>query len=697
MRKVHKYPFIIQHDERDCGAACLSMIAEYYGKKLKLETCRNLIKVDSKGASIYGLEKGAEKIGFQVESFQADLEDLKKEIKEGNVKLPIIVRIISEERFEHFCVLYEINDDNVIMGNPADTKIRRLTIPLFSEIWLGQLVTFNITEDFKEDNERVPSLLRFIGDLKGQGRFIIFGLLASIVILLINLAGAYLFRFILSDSYNSFLLFGNIIVDGIEKICIALVLLYIFRMIVEVMRCNVLTHLSKQLSMSITMKLYMHLVRIDIPAYEARQTGDFISRFFDTEKIKEALTSVILSAMLDSGMAIICGIILYNLNTKLFLISLVTISIYIMILKKFKDLIRKTNNDIMASEALVTSALKESIDGIETIKAYNLENKNTAVIGNLYEKSTNKILRGTRIVNKQIVLTAFVSSIGIVCVMGFGYKEYIRGTLSLADLFTFYYMLDYFMGPVAGLINLQPDIETAVIAADRVNDILDISKEHYTGEGGLLKGDIVFQDVTFRYGYNEAVLNNFNLIIEEGSKIAITGESGSGKTTIAKLIMGFYSPEKGSIYIGNKEIKDCGVDTLRNSIAYVSQEPFLFEDSLYNNLIVGNPNIEASIVDQIIGECGLRDFIYNLPFGYDTLISEGGRNLSGGQKQRIAIARALISRKKILILDEATSNLDSNLERLINEIISRLPNDVTCITITHHREMVDICDKVIEL
>ena len=226
---------------------------------------------------------------------------------------------------------------------------------------------------------------------------------------------------------------------------------------------------------------------------------------------------------------------------------------------------------------------------------------------------------------------------------------------------------------------------------------MDISKEHYTGEGGLLKGDIVFQDVTFRYGYNEAVLNNFNLIIEEGSKIAITGESGSGKTTIAKLIMGFYSPEKGSIYIGNKEIKDCGVDTLRNSIAYVSQEPFLFEDSLYNNLIVGNPNIEASIVDQIIGECGLRDFIYNLPFGYDTLISEGGRNLSGGQKQRIAIARALISRKKILILDEATSNLDSNLERLINEIISRLPNDVTCITITHHREMVDICDKVIEL
>ncbi|MBO4863536.1 MAG: peptidase domain-containing ABC transporter [Eubacterium sp.] len=691
------YPFVIQHDERDCGAACLSMIAEYYGKKLKLETCRELIKVDSKGTSIYGIIKGAEKIGLNAEAFQADIEDLKNDVKSEKIKTPIIVRIMYEDMYAHYCVVYKVDDCNIIIGNPADTKIRKIPIEIFKNIWCGQLITFEKQECFKEDDERVRTHSTYLDEIKKQVGFLATGLFASVLILFVNIAGAYLFRFILSDSYNSFYIFESIVVDGIEKLCVALVLLYVFRMLVEVIRCNIFTKLSRKLDLSITMRYYNHLIRVKPEIFDRRQTGDFMSRFYDTDKIRDALSSIVLSAILDTGMAIVCGVILYNINSRLFFISFITIIIYSSVVIGFKDIIKKTTSDVMSSNASVTSMLKESIDGIQTIKAYNLEEINIIKLRYLYERLTEKILKKVRIANMQNVITSLIASIGIVLVMGVGYKEYIAGVLSIADLFTFYYMMDYFMGPISGLVNLQPDIEAANIASERLNDIYDIEEESSLQEKVALNGDISFDSVTFRYGYDDPILENFNMTILEGSKVAIVGESGAGKTTIAKLILGFYTPEAGSISIGKTVVNKDMVRAIRNSVAYVSQETFLFEDSLYNNLIVGNPDIDLAEMSNILKKCGLMDYVEKLPYGYDTMISEGGKNLSGGQRQRIAIARALISKKRIIILDEATSNLDDALAENINSIIKCLSHDITCIAITHRQDTINCCDRIIAL
>lgn len=697
MRVLKKYPFVIQHDERDCGAACLSMVAEFFGRRLKLETCRNLIKLGPEGASIYGLIKGFDFIGLSAEAYECDLWELKAEIEMGSVHFPLIVRILSEEMFEHYIVLYSMNDRYVTVGDPKKTKICKISLMELENLWLGQVITFEKRDDFVVEDEREHNIVKYFREIKRQKGSMMLVLLGAVIILLINLSGAYLFRFILSDSYNVFYVWGLVITNGIEKLCFVLLLLYLFRVMVEAIRFNILTKVTKKLDMSITMGYYKHLLKIKTEAFDIRKSGDFMSRFYDTGEIRYAVSSVVLSAIIDVGMVVICGVLLIRLNYRMFLMTIATVSLYSFIILHYKNRIKRSKNDVMAAEAVVTSSLKESIDGIQTIKTYNIEEKNFEKMYHLYNRLTDCLLKSSRVVNMQNVLASFVASTGTVMVIGIGYKQYLRGTLSMADLFTFYYMLEYFLSPISGLINLQPDIETAAIAADRLADIMDIEEENTERNKlscELLSGDIIFNNVTFRYGYENPVLEHLNIKIREGAKCAIIGESGSGKTTLAKLLLAFYTPEEGSIIIGGKNLNSCPVNVIRNSIAYISQEIFLFEDSLYNNLTLGNQDIDKEEVAEIIDICGLGEFICKLPLGYATRITEGGRNLSGGERQRVAIARALISKKKILIMDEATSNLDMDLEDKINHMILDIPRNITCIIITHREAITEFCDDV---
>lgn len=697
MKTIKREPFVTQHDEKDCGAACLSMIAEYYGKKLKLETCRELIGVNVRGSSIYDIIKGAERIGLDAEAYEGDIEELIKNTKNKKLNLPIIVRVISEDLYDHFIVIYRISNNYVMVGDPADLKVRKMLIKDFENNWLGQLIVFSKSLDFEPGNEREKNILKYYGEIVKQRGFVVLALLASGFILLIDLSGAYLFRFILSSSNNTYHVFGKVITDAIWKICIALVLLYFLRMITEIIRCNIMTAISQKIDISITMKYYEHLLRLNMNVFDNRMTGDFVSRFYDTAKIREAISAVVVDAILDIVMGFICGIILCKLNYKLFIISLITIMAYSSVVIVFRDRIRKTENDIMASEAVLTTKLKESIDGIQTIKAYNLETVNTKNMYNLYYKMTGRKLLKTRVTNLQSVIANLITSVGIIVVLSAGYKEYINGIISMADLFTFYYILSYFMYPISELINFQPSIEAAVIAADRISDIMDIEEESKGISDEIMNGDIVFDNVTFRYGNNNPILSCLNFRICSGDKVAIRGNNGSGKTTIAKLLMGFHYPESGEIYIGGINLKNSSVSSIRKIVSYISQDTFLFNDTIYNNLIVGSDEVDKSEIEECVQSCGLTDFINNLPSGYDTLISEDGKNLSGGEKQRIAIARALISKKKILIMDEPDSNLDLDNKKKLNETISNLNDSITCLIITHNDEIANCCTKVIEI
>lgn len=252
------------------------------------------------------------------------------------------------------------------------------------------------------------------------------------------------------------------------------------------------------------------------------------------------------------------------------------------------------------------------------------------------------------------------------------------------------------MSPITNLINLQSQLQKAFVASERLNDILESEIEHI--EKGMifegLKSPIIFKDVDFRYGYKDIVLNSLNIEIKKGSKIAIVGECGCGKTTTVKLLMALYEYEAGNIIINGYSITEYSKSSLRSKIAYVSQEAFLFSDSIYNNLRLGNEDISNEDIEKMCKICFMDKFIRNLPCGYETILEENGNNLSGGQKQKLLIARALLRKPEILILDEATSDLDSITENGIEEIISDFLDDITCIIITHRLKIVKKCDCI---
>lgn len=734
-----KYPHIQQHDEKDCGAACLSMVAEFYGAKYPLAKFRELIKVDNQGANMYGLAVGAEKIGLTATALEGNYDELLDAINKKEINFPLLARIINESGFEHYIIIYGIKTNSIIVGDPEKPKNKKVSSDVFKSQWQGQIVTFEPNENFKKVNKRKGSFKKFFRYITTQKKFLALVFVLSIFITAINISGMIVFEYVIDNSlYNETLVEMNekalghnhsdednhqeeiedeeyefkemsgfeqalegienkldIVFKNINTVCITIIFMYLFQMLIEILRGYILSLTAKKVDFSLTLDYYNHLVELPTDFYGTRKTGEFMARFGDTDNIREAISTTTLTIMLDTIMAIACGLLLFSINRELFLITLTVVAIYTIVMFAFKNPIKNINFKIMEQGAQVTSYLKESIDGIETIKAYHYENSTKKKTKKLYSDLLNKNVTANVIYIFQESLISVTESIGIVILLWVGAMLCGKNIITLSELFIFYYLINYFLDPVKNLINLQPELQTAMVAAERLNDILDVELENNSKENiTKLNGDIICKDIDFRYGYRNLVLNNISLTFKNGSKTAIVGESGCGKTTLAKLLMQFYNPEKGSITVGGKNLADFSPESVRNRISYISQDIFLFSDTILNNLRIGSSDITDEEIVEMCKKCGANEFIENLPMGYQTVLEENGNNLSGGQKQRLAIVRALLKKPDILIMDEATSNLDTVTEQSIKNLIDSLSEQITCIIIAHRLTTIKSCDYI---
>ena len=287
-----------------------------------------------------------------------------------------------------------------------------------------------------------------------------------------------------------------------------------------------------------------------------------------------------------------------------------------------------------------------------------------------------------------------ISAVSIVVLLWAGAYLCVENVITLGALFTFYYMIDYFLNPISNLIDLQPTLQTASVAAERLNDVFDSEMEDVGQISDLNVTDIQVKNLRFRYGNREEVLKGIHMHIQKGQKIAIVGESGCGKTTLAKLLLRFYEPESGNIYINGQNITNYSRLSIRNRIAYIPQNVFLFSDTIKNNLKMVDEHVTDEEIERVCKLCKADAFIQNLPLKYDTILEENGSNLSGGQRQRLAIARALLSKPDVLIMDEATSNLDTITEKAIYEVLHTVLKDTTCIMIAHRLRTIKNCDYI---
>ena len=397
-------------------------------------------------------------------------------------------------------------------------------------------------------------------------------------------------------------------------------------------------------------------------------------------------------------MALFFGVYLYSISPELFLITLAIMVCYTIVVIAFKPAIKHFNLVAMEKDAEITSHLNESIEGIETIKSYGDESGVYQKANTLFHKLMDIMLNGTVVCAVKDALIAAIASIGVVVLLWTGNRLCQADVITLGSIVSFYVVMNYFLSPLQNLIELQPVIQTGIVAAERLNDILDIPTEAESAADGLqpdLKGDICFDDITFRYGYRKPVIQNLSVRIPAGTKVAIVGESGSGKTTLMRLLMGFYTPEAGSIRVDDQNLAEIDPKALRSRIAYISQESFFFSDTVKNNLRMGN---NALTDEELKNACMMAcadEFICRSPQGYDTVLAENGSSLSGGQRQRLSIARALLRKPDIMILDEATSNLDTITENSIKNTLFNSTSDLTTFIIAHRLSTVKNCDMIL--
>ena len=353
----------------------------------------------------------------------------------------------------------------------------------------------------------------------------------------------------------------------------------------------------------------------------------------------------------------------------------------------------------MEDNAKLTSYMVESLNGIQTVKAYNSETKVKLETERRFVTLLKSVFDLCYVENIQSSLKVFVELIGGVLILWIGGISVIKGDMTIGSLITFNALLAYFLDPVKNLINLQPQMQTAVVAADRLGEILDLTVEKTENENKKLylkkiDGNIEIKNLKFRYGTRKLVLDNVSLNIKQGEKIAFVGESGSGKTTLSKLLLHMYLAEEGEILIDNNNIKDIQIECLRDRIAYIPQETFLFSGTIMDNLSLGLENANLNDIIEASKMARAHDFINELPLRYETMLDENGSNLSGGQRQRLAIARALLKKPDILILDEATSNLDAVTEKELDKTIKEFAKNMTVIFIAHRLSTIKNCDKI---
>ncbi len=680
--------YVKQHDATDCAAACLASISMYYGREISITKLRDILGTDIKGTNVKGLVTGAHQLGFDAKAVRLDLNSLMTE----KMTMPLIAHIITEEQMSHFIVVYKIKNNNLYVNDPSINK-KVITKDEFAKTFDGVIILLKPNDEFVTGKLKEKSMFsRFVKLLAPHKRYFIWAIIGSVILTVLGIISNY-FNKILIDEILPYNLKNQLTVFALGFLAVGIV-----NILLSAVRSYILLRLSIKIDIPLTLGYYNHIFSSPMNFFGTRKTGDILTRFSDAQTIKNVFTGIALSILIDIVMIIVIGIVLFTMSPKLFLIVLIATMINILLVYIFRKPYKEINLRQMEQSAILNSSVIESLRGIETVKSNAMENNAMEKIENNYIDTIKTGYRvGILSITQQSVSALISATISIV-MLWVGATAVMGGELTLGTLMTFTSMAGMFMDPIGRMIGLQLEIQESQIAMKRLSEIFDVDREQEI-EGEVItniEGKIKFENVTFSYGSRAPVLKNINFEIQAGKKIAIVGESGSGKTTIAKLLLGLWKVKEGNILIDELNLNDIDLASLRNKIAYVNQNVELFSGSVYDNIKLVNPNVSRKDIRTALSIAD-ANFVSNLPAGIDTYLEEAGANLSGGERQRLALARSLSKDFYLLILDEATSNLDFLSENKIYQNIFNSTFKQTMIFIAHRLSSIKSCDRILVL
>jgi len=680
---------IKQRDITDCGAACLASVSAHYKLKLPVARIRQFAGTDKKGTNVLGLIEAATKLGFEAKGVRGGLESLNK------IPLPAIAHIVVKKQLQHYVVIYKVTDKYIEVMDPGDGKMHQKTVAEFTEEWTGVLVLLLPSESFIQGNEKVANSFRLWQLIQPHKSIVVQALFGALIYTILGLSTSIFVQkitdYVLVDGNRNLLNLMSVMMIGI-------VLLQLF---IGTAKTIFTMRTGQQIDARLILGYYKHLLKLPQQFFDTMRVGEIISRVNDAVKIRAFINDVSISLVVNVFIVFLSFGLMFTYYWKLALLMLTVIPVYLLIYFITNRLNKKIQRKLMEDSAELESQLVESLNAVGTIKRFGLEeftNTKTEarfiqLLRTVYKSGINSVFSGTS--------SEVVSHLLTILLLWVGAGYVLDNEITPGELFSFYTLIGYFTGPAASLIGANKVIQDAVIAADRLFEIMDLEIENDASNVALTKeliGDIRFENVAFRYGTRVTVFENLNLNIKAGTFTAIVGESGSGKSTLMALLQNIYPIQKGNIFIGKYAIKYLNNSSLRNLLSIVPQQIDLFAGNVIDNIAVGDYEPDMQRIIDICSQLGITNFIEALPEGFQTYLGENGATLSGGQKQRIAIARALYRNPEILVLDEATSSLDSASEQYVQRTIDLLKKQQkTIIIIAHRLTTIKNADKIIVL
>lgn len=682
----YKKYLVKQHDMTDCAAACLATISMYYKKEITITKLRDILGTDIKGTTLKGLEDGAKRLGFDTRAIRVD-----KESFQSKYTLPAIAHIITDEGLSHFVVVHKVKKDKVTILDPAK-GVKKETVDDFFKSFDGILLLLIPNNEFSAGKDKASGILsKFIALLLPQKALFIYSIIASSILTILGIASSFFNKFLMDE----ILPYG--LKNQLTVFVIGFLVLGITQIGLSAIRQHMLLYLSQKIDIPLLLGYFKHVYKLPMKFFTTRKVGDILTRFSDAFTIKNILTSVSLSLIMDIVLASVSAVILYIMNSTLFVVVLILTIVSAVLIYAFKGPYKKINMQQMEAGARLNSQIIESLKGIETIKVLAAEEKSLETLEKQYIKNLKIAFQEGILSNIQGSISSGVSTIGNLVLMYLGATMVIDGKITLGGLMAFTSLSGYFMDPIGRLISLQLSIQEASISMKRISEIYEVDKEQEAENKidiATIDEDIELENITFRYGSRAPVLKDINIKIPKGKKVALVGESGSGKTTVSKLLLKYYTPEEGKIKVSGYDIEELDLYALRKAIAYVPQNVELFSGSIRENIVLGKENVSYEEMKTACENASCSSFIERLPAKYDTFLDEAGGGLSGGEKQRLALARALVKKSKFLILDEATSNLDFISEAKIYDTLFNKGKNLTMLIIAHRLSTIRSCDII---
>jgi ABC-type bacteriocin transporter len=684
---------IKQHDIKDCGAACLASIGNYYNINVPIARIRQLAHTDKRGTNLLGLIEAAEKMGFTAKGVRGGLDAI------AEIPLPAVAHVVIQEQLQHFVVIYKVispdkkKDGLVEVMDPGIGKMETYTYEEFQKKWTGVLVLFAKCDDFKEENQKVSNAKRFWQLIQPHKTILTQALFGAVIYTLLGLAMSIYIQKITD----------YVLVEGnrnlLNLLSISMLIIIGLQSFIGTSKTIMVMKTGQLIDAKLILGYYKHLLRLPQQFFDSMQIGEITSRISDAVKIRTFINEAAIDIIVNVFIVIFSFALMFTFYWKLALVLLFVFPLYILIYFLMNRFNKKVERKIMEDGASLETQLVESVSHARTIKEFGIEdftnnkteNRFIKLIFTGFKSGLNSVFAGTS--------TQSIASVFTVIIMWIGAGYVIDNEITPGELFSFYALIGYFTSPVASLINMNKTIQNALIAADRLFEIMDLEREKTENKLILSPeniGDIVFENVSFRYGSRVDVFKEFSAIFKKNETTAIVGESGSGKTTLIALLQNLYPIQQGKIYIGDYDISQIHYESLRKIVGVIPQQVNLFSGNIIENIALGDifPDIQR-IID-LAKKLEILEFVEKLPNGFETQVGENGAMLSGGQKQRIAIARALYKNPEILLLDEATSSLDTQSESVVKQVIDDFKtNGKTIIVIAHRLSTIANADHIL--